>query len=45
MADNELLEIIKLCIALDVTAYKTYLDISQATKDRELKQFWADMAA
>ena len=45
MADNELLEIIKLCIALDVTAYKTYLDISQATKDRELKQFWAEMAA
>lgn len=45
MADNDLLEIIKLCIALDVTAYKTYLNISRATVDRELKQFWCDMAA
>lgn len=45
MADNDLLEIIKLCVVLDITAYKTYLGISQATVDSELKQFWTDMAA
>lgn len=45
MPDHELLEIIKLCIALDITAYKTYLSISQATVDSELKLFWTDMAA
>ncbi len=45
MADPDLIEIIKLCISLDVTAYKTYLGISQATVNPDLKQFWADMAA
>ena len=44
MIDTELVEIIKLCTALDVTAYKTYLGISQAVTDTALKQFWSDMA-
>ncbi len=44
MADTDLVEIIKLCISLDVTAYKTYLGISQAVADPALKRFWADMA-
>ena len=45
MPDKELIEIITLCTVLDITAYKTYLNISQATVDSVLKLFWADMAA
>jgi len=45
MVDTDLIEIIALCIALDITAYKTYLGISHATTNSELRQFWADMAA
>jgi diguanylate cyclase (GGDEF)-like protein len=45
LADKELVDIIKLCITLDITAYKTYLRISQATSNNtELKLFWASMA-
>ncbi len=45
MTDNDnLVEIIKLCISLDVTAYKTYLGISQAVTTPALKRFWSDMA-
>jgi diguanylate cyclase (GGDEF)-like protein len=45
MTDEDLVEIIKLCIALDIIAYKTYLGISQGSENSELQQFWADMAA
>ena len=45
MPDSELIEIIKLCTALDITANKTYSNISQASVDGELKLFWANMAA
>jgi diguanylate cyclase (GGDEF)-like protein len=45
LADKDIVDIITLCTSLDITAYKTYLSISQATENTELKRFWADMAA
>ena len=45
LADKDLVEIIKLCMSLDMTAYKTYLRISQAAANGGLKQFWTAMAA
>ncbi len=45
MADNDLIEIIKLCTDLDITSYKTYQAFAEATVDDDLKQFWANMAA
>ena len=44
MAENDLLEIIKLCKDLDIASYKTYKGIAEATADGDLKQFWAGMA-
>ena len=42
--DPTLLEIIDLCYKFDKTARQFYLDLSEGTKDRDLKEFWRQMS-
>jgi hypothetical protein len=44
MKDNDLIEIIQLCLALDKQAGDIYLVLDDITQDETLKKFWRDLA-